>query len=336
MKQNYYLFNPGRMSRKDNTLMFVAVDEMGREAPAKYLPIEGIDNLYIFGSIDTNSALYNYLGQKGISVHFFDYYEHYTGSFQPREYLLAGKSQVAQTQTYLDKTRRLYVAQQFIEGGSFNMLQNLKYYQRRGKAVENQVMSIEAFREQISLSVDVPGLMGLEGNIRQVYYEAFDAIVTEFKMNGRSKQPPDNEVNAVMSFANMLAYTAALDQIYHTQLNPTISFLHEPGARRYSLALDLAEIFKPVLVDRCLFSMFNKGILREQHFDYQVSSCYLKESGRKLVLKEWDARLKETLKHPTLGRSVSYKHLMRLECYKLMKYILKIEAHYRPYHLGNY
>jgi len=334
MKQAYYLFNPGRMSRKDNTLKFVAVDEKGNEAPAKYLPIEGIETLYVFGSIDTNSALYNYLGQQHISVHFFDYYEHYTGSFQPKDYLLAGKSQIEQTKTYLDKKRRLYLAQQFIEGGSFNMLQNLKYYARREKNVNDQVMSIESLRNLIAPSADVPGLMGIEGNIRQVYYQAFDTIIDNYNMGGRSKQPPGNEVNALVSFMNMLCYTAVLDQIYHTQLNPTISFLHEPGARRYSLALDLAEIFKPILVDRCVFTLLNKGMLRDNHFDKKLNACYLKENGRKLVVQEWDSRLKETIKHPTLGRSVSYKHLIRLECYKLMKYVLKIEDYYRPYHLG--
>ena len=116
MKRPYYLFNPGRMNRKDNTLQFVATDVQGVEQPAKYIPIETIESLYIFGTIDANSALYNFLGKEEICVHFFDYYEHYTGSFMPREYLLAGKMQIEQTQTHLNKTKRLKIAQSFIEG----------------------------------------------------------------------------------------------------------------------------------------------------------------------------------------------------------------------------
>ena len=113
MKKTYYLFNPGRMSRKDNTLKFVTVDEMGQPGKPKYLPIEGVEALYIFGSVDANSALYNFLGKRRIPVHFFDYYEHYTGSFQPKEYLLAGKMQVMQTKAYLSKKTG------FISPGSF-------------------------------------------------------------------------------------------------------------------------------------------------------------------------------------------------------------------------
>ena len=74
MKKSYYLFNPGRMSRKDNTLKFVPVDENGREHKPRYLPVEGVENLYIFGSVDANSALYNFLGKHQVAVHFFDYY----------------------------------------------------------------------------------------------------------------------------------------------------------------------------------------------------------------------------------------------------------------------
>ena len=79
MKQPKYLFNAGRMSRQDHTLKFTPVDEDGHEGQPRFLPIEQVGDLYVFGSLDANSALYNFLGQEGIAVHFFNYYEHYTG-----------------------------------------------------------------------------------------------------------------------------------------------------------------------------------------------------------------------------------------------------------------
>jgi CRISPR-associated protein Cas1 len=172
--------------------------------------------------------------------------------------------------------------------------------------------------------------MGIEGNIRQIYYTAFDEILNDFEMGGRSKQPPKNEVNALISFANMLCYTACLDQIYHTQLNPTISFLHEPGARRFSLALDLAEIFKPILVDRLIFRVLNKKILQSKDFDGRLNRITLKEGGKKKFIEAWEERLKETIKHRSLKRNVSYKHLIKLECYKLAKHVIDMES-YAPF-----
>jgi CRISPR-associated protein Cas1 len=172
--------------------------------------------------------------------------------------------------------------------------------------------------------------MGIEGNIRQTYYSGFDIILNDHAMEGRSKQPPLNEVNALVSFGNMLCYTQVLDQIYHTQLNPTISFLHEPGYRRYSLALDLAEIFKPILVDRTIFRVLNKKEIQSKDFDIQVNRVVLKESGKKKFLKAFEERLSETIQHRVLKKKVSYKHLIKLECYKLSKHLLEIET-YQPF-----
>lgn len=339
MKQPKYLFNAGRMSRQDNTLKFTPVDENGNEGQPRFLPVEQVGDLYVFGSLDANSALYNFLGQQGIAVHFFDFYENYTGSFMPREYLLAGKMQVEQTKHYLAAKKRIEIARGFVQGAADNILRVMKYYQNRGKDLTEALARIETLMAGIPLATDVPTLMGTEGNIRQTYYATFDTLVGEvFTMDGRTKRPPQNELNALISFGNMLCYTACLGTIRHTQLNPTISFLHEPGARRYSLALDLAEVFKPILVDRLIFRMINKRQL--QPSDFRISSadvpgagvnvCVLKEAARQRFMQGWDEQLKETIKHRVLGRSVSYRHLLKLECYKLQKHLLGMET-YRPF-----
>lgn len=318
------------MSRKDNTLKFTPVDEDGKEGIPKYIPVEGVDNLYTFGALDANSALYNFLGKEQISVHFFDYHEHYTGSFMPKDYLLSGKVLIAQADAYSKMKKRLPIAQKFIESEAFNIVKNLRYYNKREKDTSRQIEKIERLAEQIVLTPDVETLMGIEGNIRIAYYEAFDVIINDFEMGNRQKQPPNNEVNALISFVNTMCYTLCLDMIRHTQLNPTISFLHQPGFRRYSLALDLAEVFKPLLADRLIFSLLNKKVIQKNDFDHNLNSCLLKESGRKKVVKAWDERLSETIKHRSLGRNVSYRHLVKLECYKLIKHILDMEE-YKPF-----
>jgi len=331
MKQTKYLFNPGRLSRRDNTLKFTPVDEEGKEGEPRYLPVEQIADLYVFGNLDANSALYNFLGKEGIAVHFFDYYEHYTGSFMPREYLLAGKMQVEQTKHYMTGKKRIVVAQAFVEGAGCNILRVLKYYNNRDRDLTSAIDTIDKLLLSVPTMPDVPTLMGIEGNIRQTYYGCFDAIVGEiFTMNGRSKRPPLNELNALISLGNMLCYSACLSMIYHTQLNPTISFLHEPGARRYSLALDMAEIFKPILIDRLIFRMVNKRQLQASDFRTDINGCVMKDAARKRFVQEFDASLKETIKHRSLGRSVSYKYLIKLECYKLQKHLLGIET-YKPF-----
>lgn len=330
MKKSYYLFNPGRLSRKENTLKFTPIDEQGREGPPKFIPVESVADLYVFGSLDANSALYNFLGKERINVHFFDYYEHYTGSFYAKEYLLAGRMIVNQVAHYQNQSNRIKLARKFVDGGAFNMLKNMRYYHNRDKDLEPQIAKVEGLMHQVDIATQVDELMGVEGNIRQEYYRAFDVIVNDFVMGARTKQPPDNEVNTLISFGNMMCYALCLSQLYHTQLNPTISFLHEPGSRRYSLALDLAEVFKPILVDRTIFRVLNKKEIQESDFMIEVNRCVLKESGKKAFIKAWEERLNETIKHRVLKKHVSYKHLVKLECYKLSKHILGIEE-YKPF-----
>jgi CRISPR-associated protein Cas1 len=335
MKKTYYLFNPGHLSRKDNTLKFTPVetDENGEnehEGQPRYIPVETVSDLYVFGSLQANSALYNFLGQNEIAVHFFDYYENYTGSFMPRDFLLSGRMLLAQTSAYQDKKKRLNIACQFVEGAYYNMTKNLQYYNRRGKETQPLIDLMESYASKIPEAKTIDELMGTEGVVRQTYYEAFNLIINDFEMGIRTKQPPQNEVNALISFGNMMCYSQCLRAIHQTQLNPTISYLHTPGERRYSLSLDIAEIFKPIIVDRTIFKVLNKKEIQEKHFDHKLNKCVLNESGKKIFVKAIEEKLTETFKHRALGRNVSFKHTIKLECYKLAKHLLGIES-YKPF-----
>ena len=161
MKKSYYLFNPGKMSRKDNTLKFIPVDEDGNEKQPKYLPVEGVEELYLFGAMEANTALYNFLGKSQVSVHFFDYYENYTGSFMPREALLSGKLLVAQANYNFRKSKRMPLAIAFVDGGSFNMLKNLRYYDRRNKNLSLEIREIEKLRQCLPAARSIDELMGI-------------------------------------------------------------------------------------------------------------------------------------------------------------------------------
>ena len=335
MKKSYYLFNPGVLERCDNTLKFTPYKEnetgnFTHPGQSRYLPVEDVAELYAFGSLRANSALFNFLGQKDIAVHFFDYYENYTGSFMPRDGLLSGKMLIEQAASFQNKKKRVAIAQKFIEGAAFNMIKNLKYYDKRQKDMSPFIERIENLSEHIPETAAVDELMGIEGNIRNCYYESFDLILNDFQMDGRSKQPPQNEVNALISFGNMMCYTQCLRAIHQTQLNPTISFLHTPGERRYSLCLDISEVFKPILVDRVIFKVLNKKELQEKHFDKKLNRCLLNEEGKKIFVRNFEDKLNETIQHRTLNRSVSYRHLIKLECYKLSKHILGMEE-YKPF-----
>ncbi len=363
MKRNYYIFSSGKLIRKQNTLYFeqgkaeepeefeekpdeeIEVeddsistdDEAGIEAsepkrlPKKPLPVEDIEAIYCFSELRFNTKFLNFLATNQITLHLFNYYGYYTGSFYPREPFISGKLLVKQVECYTDMFKRIDIAKRFVEGSAANIKKNLQYYNARNKDMSPFLPKIELRMKEINKAADIKELMGIEGNIRSTYYITWNLIIDEMMEFGkREKHPPTNPVNALISFGNSLVYTTVLSEIYKTQLNPLISYLHEPGERRFSLALDLAEIFKPLLADRIIFSLLNKKQIQAKHFDQRTNYCYLSEAGRKVYLKEFDERLKTTIKHRQLKKSVSYRHLVRLECYKLIKHILG-EKDYKPF-----
>ena len=299
-----------------------------RVTERRTIPVEDVDAIWSFRELDLNSRVLNFLAQKKIPVHFFNYYGFYSGSFYPREYLHAGFLLVKQVKHYSSNRKRLIISRELIGAALHNILRNLRYRDTRGAELLSETEAVQTEVLRLGEVKDVGQLMACEGRARTAYYKAFEKIIkrdVEFKK--RVRRPPDNMVNALMSFTNGLVYSAVLTQIYRSQLDPTISFLHEPGYRRFSLALDLAEVFKPVLADRLIFRLFNNGQLSEKHFAQDLNCCYLKETGRKIVLQEWDKRLNTTIEHRRLKRRVSYERLIRLECYKLVKHLTDVEEY---------
>lgn len=316
--ETFYIFKDGTLRRKDNNVIIQDFD--GNE---KNLKAEVTDEIYLFGEISLNTKLLNFLSQKGIIMHVFNYYGFYSGSYCPRETNISGYLLVEQVKSYLDYNRRLDLAKEILLAASYNIYRNLRYYNGRGVDLNEPMQEIRALRKRIDHGNSISEIMGIEGNIRKIYYSTWnDIIKQEINFEKRVKRPPDNMINTLISFVNSLIYTTVLSEIYKTQLNPTISFLHEPGTKRFSLCLDISEIFKPLIGDRMIFSLLNKNQITEDDFEKQSNFLYLKEKGKKKVLMEYDKRLAQTVRHKELGRDISYRYLIRLECYKLIKYII--------------
>lgn len=322
MKRNYYLLKSGRIKRKDNTIYFE------NDEDKKVLPVNDIDNIYAFGEVDFNSKALNFLSQNGVTIHLFNYYGYYTGSFYPREQLNSGFVIVKQVEHYLDNFKRVYIAREFIDTASYNIVKNIKNYVNKKPGLQEYINKIESIRNELPGACNVNEVMGLEGSIRNIYYETFSIITdNKFEFKERIKRPPDNPMNALISFGNSLMYSAVLSEIYKTQLNPTISYLHEPGYRRFSLSLDISEIFKPIIIDRIIFKLINENMLSEKDFLKELNYCYLNDKGKQVFLKEFDERMNITIKHKKLDKSVSYKTLIEIELYKLIKHITNDEKY---------
>ncbi|MEZ4901750.1 MAG: CRISPR-associated endonuclease Cas1 [Spirosomataceae bacterium] len=171
-------------------------------------------------------------------------------------------------------------------------------------------------------------LDGRKGRIRDRYYQLWpyflgEVVAVQFPFTKRERRPPSNELNALISFGNSLCYNTVLRQIYRTALDPTIAFfaIRTPGDRRFSLSLDIAEVFS----SRCWWTgpfldCSKTGEIGPKHFEKHLRVLFV-GGGRKIFVQHWDARLSQTVQHRTLDRKVSYERLIRLECYKLVRHL---------------
>ncbi len=323
MRKPVYVFSSGRLAREANTLIL--------ETPEKkrHLPVEQVSELYIFGEVDLNKRFLEFATAHGLLLHFFNRHGYYVGSYYPREHLLSGYLTLRQVEHYLDPNRRLLLARRFVEGALEN-LRRLLQRQEPGPRVEAALGLLVEFLPRVAQAGSVGELMALEGKVRETYYAAWEEILGEELV--RSRRPPKDPLNALLSFTNTLLYTAVLAQIYQTHLDPRIGYLHETNYRRHTLNLDVAEVFKPALVDRLIFRLVRRGQIKRSHFLREGEGVFLSEAGRRLVTEEWEKTLQATYRHPALKRSVSYRTTLRLELYKLEKHFIG-DKPYEPYRM---
>lgn len=328
MGSTKYISSMGELSRKDNSLCF------RRGNKNVYIPVENTKEIYCLNEVSLNSKLLDFLAKNNIIVHFFNYYGGYSGSYYPRDQYLSGRLLVKQVDKY--QQSRLVIAKAIVRGIGGNIEEVLyHYYKHDRKEVMGTIKWIrKEFQKAVDTAENVPQLMRAEGEVWERFYADFKYFLPEeFLMNKRVKRPPDNPMNALVSFGNTMLYTKTISAIYRTHLDQRISYLHEPSEGRFSLSLDISEVFKPVIVFRTIFDLVNNKRLQvEKHFEKKVNYCLLNEEGRKIFIEAFENRMESVFMNTKLKRKVTFRTAVKLDCYKLIKYLLE-EQEFVPFSL---
>ncbi len=284
MGSTRYITSMGELTRKDNSLCF------RKDGKNVYIPVENTKEIYCLNEVSINTKLLDFLSQNNIIVHFFNYYEGYSGTYYPKNKYNSGRLLVKQVNKF--ESNRLNIAKAIVTGIGINIKEVLyHYYKHNKKEVKETIDWIkESFFPRVENSKNIKELMCIEGELWEKFYREFKHFLPEeFVMNKRVKRPPDNPINALVSFGNSLLYTKTISSIYRTHLDQRISYLHEPSEGRFSLSLDISEVFKPILVYRTIFDLVNnKKIQVTKHFDKKVNYCLLNEEGRNIFITAFD------------------------------------------------
>lgn len=200
--ESKYIFSTGDLSRKDFSIKYK--NEKGNF----YLPIEKIKELYCFNDITISTKLLDILATAGIIVHFFNYYGNYVGTFYPKENLISGRLVVKQANTFMKN--RENVAKAFVNGIAKNIKTTLYHYYRHGTKELKPVIDFcnNDVEKLLEKAKDIKQILSIEGKIWAEFYSTFKYFLPEdFMINKRVKRPPDNPMNAMISFGNTLLYT---------------------------------------------------------------------------------------------------------------------------------
>ncbi len=307
-----YVVSNSTMKRKDSTIMLKTKDA------TIYFPVHTLNIIHVFGRIDMNKPFLNLIAPHKISIYFYTFYGQYIGAFIP-DLKKAGNVLVDQVTAYTDAQKRLEISKAFIHAASTNVLMNIRYYKHYLTDFPEALKVLKAYIENISKAKDMHTLRSIEGRIRAYYYRQFDCIIKEkeFCFKKRTYHPPQNQTNALISLLNTLLYNTITALIHHSKMHVSIGFLHASNQRHASLNLDIAEIFKPIIVDRLVFRLINLKIIRPNHFD----GIKLNEEGLKIVLKAFDERLNKVI---TINRKRrTYLHFIRKDVYTLQNHLTK-------------
>lgn len=309
----------------ENIVILKDKQEFGR------IPLHNIERIMTFGYLGVSPALMGKCVERGIELVFMTPY----GKFLARvEGNVDGNVLLRKEQFRIseDKKRSLEIARNMIIGKIYNSRQVILRVLRDHELRVNQ----ELFRKKAELlkealqkcknAGDIDSLRGIEGECASVYFSIFNDMILQqkkdFSFSVRSKRPPLDNVNALLSFSYSLCTSMCASALEATGLDPYVGFMHTDRPGRRSLALDLVEEFRAWFCDRFVLMLINKKVVSAEDFEKKEDGAViLNERGRREVLAAWQKRKNEVIKHPFLDEKVEWGMLPYAQALLLARYI---------------
>lgn len=210
-----------------------------------------------------------------------------------------------------------------------NKIANCRTMLRRNHpdAPEQLLRDLAALVEAPESAGELATLLGIEGNAARLYFEAFPALIRldeklAFDFTTRSRRPPQDPVNALLSFAYSLLVKDVALAARMVGLDPFLGFYHQPRYGRPALALDLMEEFRPIVADSVVLSLINNATVTGGDFIRSSLGVALRSEARRRVLHAYERRMEEEVTHPVFGYRISYRRVLEVQCRLLARHLL--------------
>ena len=330
---NLYMTTDGSYLHKERET--IVIEQEGKKICQ--FPFHAIGNLFCFGRIMVSPALMAACGEKGIGLSFFTGYGKFQGRLQGPQ---SGNVLLRRTQYRLadrspETLSRIFVAAKL--ANSRNIL--MKHQRNHGEddSIKQVVIMLAGCLRRLKFQNDVGQIRGIEGEAAARYFSVFDRLVLEgkrehFSFSGRTKRPPLDKVNALLSFSYTLLTHEIASALQGVGLDPFVGFLHTDRPGRVSLALDMLEEFRSWWCDRFVLTLINRSQVKSSDFVTEASGAIrMKDDTRKMLLTEWQERKQENIQHPYTGEKIQIGLLPHLQAMLLSKFLRDDLECYPPF-----
>ncbi len=321
-----YVTTPGaRVTKRGGR---VVLKEKKQEVASRRLI--DVAHIALFGNADIGSALMRECFDHGIPVLWLTAGGWFSGAALG---MPAGNVAVRMRQHRAAATGGGAYPALFVSGKIRNQRTMLRRH--GGDQVSEALGQLKALVLQAARTAAVPSLLGVEGTAARIYFAGFARLLRgplagEFGFEGRNRRPPRDPVNAVMSFLSVLLVKDALIALVSAGLDPHVGLMHQPRFGRPSLALDLAEEFRPLIVDSTVLMTVNNGEVNRDDFVVRAGGWSLTPGGRRAVIAAYERRMQQTLNHPTFGYVASYRRTLEIQARLLAAALVDDTPGYRP------
>lgn len=299
------------------------------------VPMLKVSDVVIFGRVTITAATLQALLEHHIAVCYLSEHGRYVGRFEPS---LSKNSllRTAQYRSAFDAKVTLAVARQMVRGKLTNMRVLL---QRTNRSIDDPAVSraVEQLKTHLPALDDCTSLdqlRGLEGAGSAVYFGVFDNLLKASGMHfeKRVRRPPTDPVNSLLSFGYALLANDIQSAVNTVGFDPYQGYLHVEHYGRPSLALDLMEEFRPLIVDSVVLTCVNKRIIGPEDFRVELGQVHrLTDAARRKFLLQYDERKNTEIQHPIFAYKVTYQRCFELQARLLAKRLKGEIAEYPPF-----
>lgn len=288
-----------------------------------------IDDIIVLSRATFTTPAIHFLMDKKIYIHFLTQDAKYKGSIIPP----LGKNinlRVIQYKAYDNK--RLYLAKRFIYGKVKNQITMLYRWQKiYDKFLQTEIDQIKAIKDKILDSESIDELMGYEGIISRIYFEGFRKVIPEeYSFNSRTRRPPKDEINTLLSYTYTIFLTKCISSLNTTGLDPYLGFLHSYTYGRPALALDMLEEIRPI-ADAFILNLIRNNEIEKNDFCKKLDVYYLNDDIRLKYFKKIKERFERQTSHPLSNGKIPFQKVILLQSRMLVKYLIGDYNDYIPY-----